>query len=209
MLKLVTAIAFLMATALGAVTVAAPSGAPKAKFNKQVAVGQQAPDFKALTGIDEKPHSLSDYRDSKIVVVAITCNTCPVAAGYEQRFVDFTQAYADRGVAFIAINPAAGAANQLEKMQERAVKRSFNFDYLSDSTQSVARAYGATVTPQLFVLDENRRIAYMGAFDNSLNPRQVDAHYVRDAVDALLAEQQPELTETRAFGCGIEYQEVD
>ena len=91
-------------------------------------------------------------------------------------------------------------------MKSRATASGFNFDYVIDPTQKIGRSYGAILTPQAFVLDKNRRIAYLGAFDDSMHPRKVERHYVNAAVDALLANQQPEITETRQFGCAIEYQ---
>ena len=105
-----------------------------------------------------------------------------------------------------AINVNNLPADRLDKMRERAEKKGFNFDYLYDSSQATGRAYGATVTPHLFVLDRNRKIAYMGAFDDAINPSKVQAHYIADAVDTLLAGKKPEVTETRQRGCGILYE---
>ncbi len=182
------------------------SSASAGKYNKKLDIGDPAPDFQGLIGTDDKPHSLSDYRDAKVVVICFTCNHCPVAKAYEDRFIQFVNDYKDKGVAFVAINVNNIPADRLDKMKERAAQKGFNFDYLYDPTQKVGHAYGATVTPHLFVLDSQRRIAYMGAFDDSKNPNQVTKHYVRDAVDALLAGKQPEITETRQFGCSIKYE---
>jgi hypothetical protein len=84
----------------------------------------------------------------------------------------------------------------------------FPFPYLHDADQSVGRGFGATSTPQLFVLDGERKIAYMGAFDDNMIESEVKHHYLIDAVDALLAGKKPEVTETRARGCSIEYERV-
>lgn len=182
------------------------SAALAGKFNKALDVGGKAPGFEAIIGIDGKNHSLRDYRQAKVVVICFTCNHCPIAVAYEKRFVRFTSQYKDKGVEFVAINVNNLEADKLDKMRSRAIKRGFNFDYLYDSSQSVGRAYGATVTPHLFVLDRDRKIAYMGPFDDSLNPNRIEHNYVLDAVDALLSGRSVTLNEARQFGCAIEYE---
>ena len=176
-----------------------------ADFNKRVDIGDKAPAFADLEGTDGKRHGLADFAGQKLVVVAFTCNTCPMAKAYEQRFVEFSRDYRDKDVAFVAINCNTGPADQLPAMQERAEERGFEFPYLHNPGQDVGRAYGATVTPHVFVLDNERRIAYMGAFDDKQDPAKAKRHYVRDAVESLLAGDEPEITETRQFGCAIEY----
>lgn len=189
------------------VAAAAPSAAQGGKFNRVLDVGDRAPAFKDLVGVDDRTHSLGDFKDAKVVVVCFTCNHCPVAAAYEDRFIQFTRDYKDKGVAFVAVNVNNIPADRLDRMKTRAEQKGFNFPYLYDPTQKIGRAYGAIVTPQLFVLDEDRRIAYMGAFDDSQNTEKVEKHYVRDAVDALLAGKKPPVAESRQFGCTIKYEQ--
>lgn len=177
-----------------------------ATFNETVDIGDKGAPFTGLEGTDGKKHSFADYKDAKILVLNFTCNSCPVARAYEDRFKQFTQQYKDKGVAFVSINVNNIPADRLDKMRQRAQEQSFNFDYLYDPSQEIARKYGATVTPHLFVLDSDRRIVYMGAFDDSQNPEEVKHHYVRDAVDALLRGETPEVAESRQFGCGIKYE---
>jgi peroxiredoxin len=186
--------------------VAAYSGsAGAAKFNRKVDVGQPAPKFVGLVGTDGKSHSLDDYKSAKVIVIAFTCNHCPVAQMYEDRLIRFAKAQKKRGVAFIAISSSLLPPDSLDKMRERAAQKGFEFPYLSDPTQEIAKAYGATVTPQLFVLDRDRNIAYMGKFDDDIEPEKVQRTYVREAVHALLEGKGPDPSETRATGCGIEY----
>lgn len=182
------------------------SAAWAGKFNRKLNIGDKAPSFANLIGIDDKSHGLDSYKDAKVLVVCFTCNHCPVAVAYEDRFVEFVNDYKDKGVTFVAINVNNLPADRLDRMKERAEKKGFNFDYLYDPTQEVGRAYGATVTPHLFVLDQDRRVRYMGAFDDNTNPGRVKQQYVRDAVDALLAGKDPEVTETRQRGCSIKYE---
>jgi peroxiredoxin len=185
--------------------VASSADATAAKFNHKVDVGQPAPKFVGLVGVDGKSHSLDDYKSAKVVVIAFTCNHCPVAQMYEDRFIRFANAQKRRGVVFIAISSSLLAPDSLDKMRERAAQKGFDFPYLSDPTQATGKAYGATVTPQLFVLDRDRNIAYMGKFDDDIEPEKVQRTYVRDAVHAILDGKRPDPAETRATGCGIEY----
>lgn len=189
------------ATALAAAVVAP---ALAAKFNKVVEVGQKAPAFSGVN-IDDTQKSIGDYKDAKAVVVCFTCNHCPVAVAYEDRFVAFANEYKPKGVEFVAVNVNTIPADRLDKMKERAEKKGFTFDYLYDESQESAKAFGATVTPHLFVLDGERNIVYMGSFDDSQNTANIKHQYVRDAVDAVLAGKKPEVAETRQFGCGISY----
>lgn len=172
----------------------------------EVKIGDPAPDFKDIIGIDDKTHSLADYKDAKVIVVAFICNHCPVAVAYEDRLVKFQADYKDKGVQLIAINVNNLPADRLDKMKERAAAKGFNFPYLYDSSQKVGRDFGAKVTPHIFVLDGQRKVAYMGAIDNSQNESKVEKHYLRDAVDALLAGKTPPEPVTKQFGCGIKYE---
>jgi peroxiredoxin len=188
-----------------AVLIAFAGSVQGAKFNRKVDLGQPAPKFTGLLGTDGKSHSLEDYKSAKVLVIAFTCNHCPVAQMYEDRFIRFANAQKKRGVVFIAISSSLLPPDSPEKMRERATQKGFPFDYLSDPSQEAGRAYGATVTPQLFVLDRERNIAYMGKFDDDIEPEKVHRSYVREAVHALLDGKRPDPSETRATGCGIEY----
>ena len=175
------------------------------KFNRKLSVGDQAPDFSGLVGTDDKKHSMDDYKDSSVLVIVFTCNHCPVAKMYEDRFIAFSKQYKKKGVSFVAISCSLFPADRLEKMKRHADEKRYPFDYITDPSQQTGRDYGATVTPHVFVLDTKRRIAYLGAFDDSMNSKTVERHYVRDAVEALLAKKQIEIFETLQFGCAIEY----
>ncbi len=191
--------------ALSVLLAANSSSAAEAKFNRKVVIGQAAPKFVGLVGIDGKSHSLDDYKSAKVIVIAFTCNHCPVAQMYEDRFIRFARAQKKHGVVFLAISSSLLPPDSLDKMRERATQKGFDFPYLSDANQDIAKAYGATVTPHLFVLDRDRNIAYMGKFDDDIEPEKAQRSYVRDAVHALLEGKHPDPTETRATGCGIEY----
>lgn len=176
------------------------------KYNQTLDVGDQTPSWNDLIGADDKPHSLDDLKKAKAVVVVFTCNHCPIAVIYEDRIIEFTKMYKEKGVALVAINVNKLPADRLDKMKVRAEEKGFSFPYLYDPTQQIGRDYGATVTPHCFVLDAKRTIAYMGAFDDNMLARKVKKQHVRDAVDALLAGRRPEMTEVQQIGCNIEYE---
>ena len=168
-------------------------------FAAGVEIGDKAPDFEAI-GVDGKVVTLDSVKDAKVVVVNFTCNECPVAKAYEDRFIEFAQKYEDRGVKMLAIN--VNVSENLEMMKERAQSKGFSFPYAYDESGDSARAYGATVTPHLFILDQDRRIAYMGSFDDKMS--EPTESFAVDAVEALLAGKKPETTTTKEFGCGIQ-----
>lgn len=179
---------------------------PADKSPASLQIGQAAPEFVELIGIDDKHHSLADYGDAKLVVVAFTCNHCPVAVAYEDRLVALQKDYQNQGVQLVAINVNNLPADRLDKMKERASAKGFNFPYLYDATQQIGRQFGATVTPHVFVLDAKRNIAYMGAIDDNKDAKKVESHHLRDALDALLGDQTPPQPVTQQFGCSIKYE---
>jgi peroxiredoxin len=169
-------------------------------------IGDAGPTWTALNGTDDKPHNLADYQDAKVVVVVFTCNHCPVAQAYQDRLVALQKDYQDKGVQVVAICVNKGAADDLEHMKKRAEKAGFNFPYLYDSSQKAGIDYGATCTPHAFVLDKDRKLAYMGAIDDNMNADKVEKKHLRAALDAILDGKQPETPTTRQFGCAIRYE---
>src|SRR3954453_4497900 len=162
-------------------------GAKEGKFNSTISIGEKAPDFWSLPGIDGKKHGLSEYKKAKAVVVVFTCNHCPVAQAYEDRLVELQKAYKKRGVQFVAICANEEDADTLEKLKERAEEKKFNFPYMHDVGQKTGKAYGAAVTPHVFLLNGERKIAYMGSVDDNQMPDEVKKHYLSDAIEAVLA----------------------
>lgn len=179
------------------------------KFNKVLAPGDPAPAWENLPGTDGRTHALADLKDKDVVVVVFTCTSCPVARDYEDRLIAFTEKYA-RGpaarVAVVAINVNTGRDDALPAMKARAEKKRFNFPYLYDSSQEIARRYGAMFTPEFFVLDRNRRVVYTGAMDDAAPPAEPKIRFLEAAVEAALAGRKPSVAETSAAaGCRIKY----
>jgi len=169
-------------------------------------VADPAPQWTGIVGTDDKPHSLTDYKNAKAVVVVFTCNHCPVATAYQDRLIALQNDYRDKGVQVIAICVNKGSADDLDAMKKRAEIAGFNFPYLYDPTQQVGRGYGATCTPHAFVLDKDRKLAYRGAIDDDMHADKAQKHYIRAALDALLNGKTPDTPVTRQVGCGIQYE---
>ncbi len=164
-----------------------------------------------LLGVDDRRHALADYAEDKQAVALIfTCNHCPYARAWEDRIVRIQADYADRGAQVIAINPndpQKYPADSFTKMKERAQEKGFNFPYLHDESQEVARAYGAERTPEVFLFGKDGTLLYHGTVDDNYeDPKAVRHHYLRDALDVALAnEEQPPVAETRPIGCTIKW----
>ena len=171
-------------------------------------VGDTARDFK-LKNVDGKMVSLADSKKAKGYVVIFTCNHCPYAKAYEDRIIALHKKYAKKGFPVIAINPNdkdVAPDDSFEKMQERAKEKKFPFVYLYDENQDIAKAYGATRTPHVFLLDKDRKVRYIGAIDdNSEEPANVKEKYLESAIDALLAGKDIAMKETKAVGCTIKW----
>ena len=198
---------FARPVALFALAICCTTVAQAGKFNKVLSPGDQAPDWTSLAGTDDKQHSLADYKDADVLVLVFTCNQCPVAIALEDRIIELQKEYAGKKVQVVAVNVNKGEGDNLENMKERCTEKGFNFPYLFDSSQAIARNYGARVTPDVVVLNKARKVVYTGAIDdNWKDATAVTNRYVRDAIDATLAGRDPKVTETRAEGCGIKYE---
>ena len=171
---------------------------------------KKAPDFN-LPGVDGKNHSLSELSDKKAVIVIFSCNHCPYVQAYEDRMIAIQKDYAGKGVQIVAINSNETDGHPddgFENMVKRAKEKNFNFPYLRDESQGVAKAYGATHTPHLFVFGADRRLAYTGKIDdNWQEPENVQRRFLRDALNALVQKKIPVETETFAIGCTIKWKQ--
>ncbi|MGP0062029.1 MAG: thioredoxin family protein [Isosphaeraceae bacterium] len=190
--------------AISAIAIPALAG----KYNKVISVGDKAPTFSGLPAIyngEETSVSLSDLKED-VVVLVFVANHCPVVVGYEDRLVDFTNDYKDKNVRVVGISVSSQTQDKLPGIKDYMKDHKSSYIYGYDETQAVGKAYGATNTPQFFVLDKERKIRYTGAMDDSPSSEsKVTKTYLRDAVDALLKSEAPAVTETRAIGCGIGY----
>ena len=182
-----------------------------------LALGAKAPDFH-LKGVDDKEYALEDFRDAKLLAVVFTCNHCPTAQAYEGRLKQLVEDYKDKSVAVVAISPNdensvrldelgyTDLGDSFEAMKTRAAHEKFNFPYLFEGDKTgIAREYGPTATPQVFVFDADRKLRYVGRIDDSERAEYVKTHDLRDALDALLAGKDVAHPKTNAFGCSIKW----
>jgi peroxiredoxin len=171
-------------------------------------IGSQAPDFNLL-GVDGKKYSLGFYKDNQALIVIFSCNHCPYVQAYEDRIKRIQEDYKSKGVFVLAINSNEDSGypeDSFENMKKRASEKKFNFPYLRDDEQSVARAYDATHTPEIFLFDKNKKLAFHGKIDdNWQEPKKVQNHYLKNALDELLAGKEISVPETFTIGCTIKW----
>ena len=176
-----------------------------------IGVGDKAPNFN-LKNIDGKDYSFDNITDAKGnrpkgFIVVFTCNTCPYAQANEQRLINLHNTYASKGYPVVAIqpnDPALQPGDSFEAMKKNAKEKGFPFLYLFDDGQEVFPKYGATKTPEVFLVDANLVVRYHGAIDDS--PRDADRvaeKFVEKAIEAIEAGKDPATKTTKAVGCGI------
>lgn len=171
-------------------------------------VGATGPSFEGLLGTDRRRHGFSTVADREVLVLVFSSNRCPTAKAYAERLNNLQARYGPRGVQLLAINsndPHLYPEESYPRMVERAAEDGYTFPYLVDDGQQVAKAFGATCTFHVFVLDRDRRIRYQGRFDDSRIEANVTHNDLRDAIDDLLAGRDVRVATTRPFGCSLDY----
>jgi peroxiredoxin len=169
-----------------------------------VAIGQVAPSFE----LPDTAGRLVSSDGAPATVVVFTCNHCPYALAWHERIMAAARDYAGRGVRFLAVNSNDAERyprDSLEAMRRRVAEEDWPLPYLHDESQEVARAYGAKTTPDVFVLDSERRLRYRGAPDSAYDDPGENAAWLRQALDAVLADGAPDPAETRPVGCSIKW----
>jgi peroxiredoxin len=182
------------------------------KYNKVLTIGEKAPGFDALpavSGEQDTSVSLGDIKED-VIVVAFLANHCPAVVACEDRFIDLAKSFGDKSVKVVGISvtaaPGQKEIDDIAAIKKQVKSKGYNFVYAYDESQKTGKAYGAAATPTVIVLDKARNVRYMGALDDStMNETKVSKTYVKDAVAALLAGKDVEVTETRPQGCGISY----
>jgi len=176
--------------------------------SNEIQLGSECPSFK-LKGVDNRQHTLEDYKNSKILIVGFTCNHCPYVKAYEDRLSTLAQKFKSQSVAVVCINsndPIKYPDDSFQNMVTRAKEKNFAFDYLQDETQEVARAFNAACTPEFYLYDQSRKLRYHGRLDdNTHEPEKVKDRYLELAIAAVLAGKNPDVATTPALGCGIKW----
>lgn len=169
--------------------------------------GEPLPSFSGLKATDDREWGSASFKDTPVLIIAFTCNRCPYAVDYEDRLKALhAHCRMSQGqVELLVINSNAGRDESLERMQERAQEKEFRFHYVKDEDQAVARALGAVYTPEFFVFDQQRRLAYRGALDDATSAEEAKTNYVQGAVSAILEGRPVDPAETGARGCTIRF----
>jgi peroxiredoxin len=185
-----------------------PTGQPDPPFT----IGQPAPMMDTrMKGVSGTDFSIAEAAGSKGTLVIFTCNHCPWVKMWQTRIAEIGNAAMKRGVGVIAINsndPASYPEDSFDEMKARAKKLGFKFPYVVDATSEVARAFGATHTPEAYLLDPQGNLLYHGGVDdNARDEKAVKQAWLHDAVDAVVSGKPIPLAETKALGCSIKFRE--
>ena len=182
------------------------------KYNKVLSIGDKAPAIEGVPAVDgtkEIKMNLADVKED-VVVVVFLANHCPVVQAVEDRLHDMVKAYQGKSVKFVGVC-CSGTENFKESdgipgIKQKIAEGKYNLTYAYDESGKIGKAFGATVTPQVFVLDKNRTVQYTGLLDDSqMNESKVTKPYTKLAVDALLSGESIETPETKQNGCGVAY----
>ena len=200
-----TASAALVLAAFTAVPAGAQDPGPK-----PLAIGSAIPMAgEKMKNVDGKEIAVVDVKGAKGTLVVFTCNACPYAKAWEERIVALGNEYSGKGIGVIAINandPGRNAEDGYDTMKTRAHDKSYGFPYVVDATSNVARAYGATRTPEAYLFDARGKLVYHGTIDdNAQEPDKVTSRYLKDALQAVSSGQDVAVKETKALGCGIKF----
>ena len=178
------------------------------KESTMLELGTQAPDF-ALPDFNGRRYALADFKQHQGLVVAFICNHCPYVKHVRSQFAAFAREYRAKNIGVVAI-----AANDLQAypedgpvgMAEEAKAAGYEFPYLLDETQQIAKAYQAACTPDFFLFDAQRRLFYRGQFDDSRPGKGMPSGAdLRAASDALLANQSAPAEQKPSIGCNIKW----
>jgi thiol-disulfide isomerase/thioredoxin len=175
-----------------------------------LSLGESAPSATVkMKNLDGSELTIGAVAGSNGTLVIFSCNHCPYVKAWEPRLAAIGNGCKGKGIGVVMINPndpKAYPEDSFEVMQQRAKERGFAFPYVVDATSDVARAFGATRTPEAFLFDKAGKLVYHGVVDdNAQEPDKVEKHYLQDAVDALAAGKLPPVQETKALGCSIKF----
>jgi peroxiredoxin len=175
---------------------------------KTLKIGSPIPQFD-LKGIDGKNYSPDTYSDKNALVIIFSCNHCPYVQAYEDRIISIQKDYEERGVTVLAINSNDDTQyeeDSFQNMIKRSIEKGFNFPYLRDEDQVIAKKFDASHTPEIFVFDNKRRLVYHGKIDdNWKDPEKVNSKYLRSALDEMLSGKEISVPETYSIGCTIKW----
>jgi peroxiredoxin len=182
------------------VLIAAVVGLFQTAHAESIVAGDQVENF-ALVNYDGVTHTLDQYHDSTATVVMFIATQCPVSNAYNERMAALATGYQSKGFQFIGIN--SNKQESVDEITEHAGENSLPFPILKDHKNVIADRFGATRTPEIYVLSQENIVLYHGRIDDSQNPTRIEAHDLRAALDAISAGATINPNETRSFGCSI------
>ena len=166
------------------------------------------PEFN-LPGTDDKTHNSDNFKRQRALLIIFSCNHCPYVQAYEDRIKEIQSDFGDNGLSVIAINSNEDRKypeDSFDNMKKRAVEKGFNFLYLRDEDQSVAKEFDAAHTPEIFLFDDKRKLVYHGKIDdNWKEPERAKNKYLREAIEELFAGKEISVPETFSIGCTIKW----
>jgi len=177
---------------------------------KAIEIGDEIPaPNQKMKNVDGRELSIAKISGTNGTLVIFSCNSCPWVKAWQDRIVAIGNEYSKKGIGVVAINsndPNVKAEDSYAQMQQVAKSKGYEFPYVVDVTSDIARAFDATRTPEAFLFDSSGRLVYHGTIDdNAHNVEQVEDHYLRDAMDALLAGKEIPEPETKSLGCSIKF----
>lgn len=187
------------------------------EYNAVVDIGAPMPQFSDLPATDGTTLSSGDLEE-EIVILVFLANHCPWVKGMDPDLVKLADAVQSDKVRIVGVSVNHRDDDRLPAMKEHAAQAGYNFTYIYDESQELGRALGATRTPEYYIFDQDRTLAYMGLLHNSPASKRRDGtinytegeptqFYVADNVKALLAGEEVPVAETRAHGCSVEYEQ--
>jgi len=162
-----------------------------------------------MRDISGKDLTLGDIKGENGTLVIFSCNTCPWVIRWEDRYVTIAESYTPEGISVVAVNSNASrfeGDDSLEKMATHAKEKNYNFPYVQDDNSTLARLFGATKTPHIYLFDKSNRLVYRGAIDdNARDSKSVDEHFLANAIDSLIEGKPIEKPISKAIGCSIKF----
>ena len=177
---------------------------------KTLKIGSKIPYFK-LKGVDGQDYSLDSFSHKEMLVIIFSCNHCPYVQAYEDRIKEIQSDFEEKGLAVIAINSNDDSQypdDSFNNMKKRAKEKNFNFPYLRDEDQTLAKAFDASHTPEIFLFNKKRELVYHGKIDDNWKDKNaVKSRYLRDAIAELIQEEEISFPETFSIGCTIKWRQ--
>jgi len=179
-------------------------------FASELTIGESIPSSDVeMLNVDGEMITIGDIKGTNGTLVIFSCNHCPWVKAWEKRIASIGNSYQKKGFGVIVINsndPSQYEEDSYAEMKKRSDKLGFNFPYAVDANSEIAKDYGASKTPEVFLFNGENILVYKGAIDdNAQHEDQVSSHYLKDALDATIQKKKPDLTETKALGCGIKF----